>query len=416
MFALAMLLLPVARTSPVLRLISLRPETAVQMHTLLGRCFVIFVLAHSVTMIVMWIMGSLGAVLENNMLGMVSALIALAAVVMMAALSWFRAVRHVAFELFYYVHHLFVLVIVFSSLHSMMMLNKDGFSWNQDLTVYYLILPVGLYIIDRAFRVVALFRRVDLASIQVHGGGLVKLRLSCPDHKKFSAGSFAFICCPVISQVEWHPFSASAIDRAAGVVEFDVLKVGGSNSWSSRLLKLARAASDSFSANSAVGVSDTGSDLELLFEQSLAFKVDGPYGDDVDLSDYTSVVFVAGGIGLTSLMPIYKEYARSDKTIRFIYLFRRNSFDAHQSFFESVERQDDFVFVQTREDEAENVVADRWPHNAVVRGARPRVSQLVKAVAGNVCVVCCGPQCLAEDANLVAHKNGWDFVNLSFFF
>ncbi len=421
MLTLAVLFLPVSRVSPVLAWLGLRFETAIQMHTLLGRCFMLFVLAHSATMMALWAAGTMGPLLAEHLVGMVAAFVALAAVAAMAAVSWFRLVRHLAFELFYFVHHLFVVVVAASCLHAMaMMANFDGsVDWNQDLPIYYFVAPLVIYAIDRVWRVVRSARPVELAAFEVHDQ-VVKLRLSCAEHSPFFPGSFAFLCCPSVSRVEWHPFSASAIDRRANLVEFDVLRVGGEDSWSARLLQRARGAGESFSANNTVGLEQTGSDVELLFEESLAFRVDGPYGDDLRLEEYTGVVFVAGGIGLTSLMPVYRDYARGDKNIRFVYLFRRSGFAAHEAFFAGLEHRDHFVFVETQPGGGggeEAAVPEEWPHSAVRRGeGRPDVRGLVGAAAGRVCVVCCGPESLARDAGLMAHERGWDFVSLSFFY
>jgi predicted ferric reductase len=421
MFVLAVLFVPVSRTSPVMRWLGFRYETAIQMHTVLGRCFMIFVLAHSATMVGFWASGAMGSLIADRLVGMVAAFVGLAAVAVMAAVSWFRVVRHLAFEVFYFAHHLFVVVVAASCVHAMaMMVNSDGsVNWNQDLPIYYLAVPFIVYALDRLLRIVKSVRPVELASLEVHGD-VVKLRLTCAEHSQFFPGSFAFLCCPSVSRVEWHPLSASAIDRRTNSVEFDVMRVGGANSWSSRLFESAQRVGASFTGSTNLaGLDQTGSDVELLFEESLAFRVDGPYGDDLRLEEYTGVLFVAGGIGLTSLMPIYSEYARSDKNIRFVYLFRRNSFSAHDEFFARVENRDHFVFVQTQENDLggdEGRPSQEWPHSVVTRGKRPAIGELAGDVAGRVCVVCCGPAGLARDAELMAHERGWDFVNLSFFY
>ncbi len=227
MASLALLLMPVSRTSPVLHLLGIDFISAISMHKLIARCFILFVLAHSVTMSVFWARGMLGDVLHDNPVGVVAALCAAAFVLIIASMSWFKAVRGRFFELFFFLHFSFVAIIVLSTLHTLQMMGVDP---AQDLIVYYLILPVGLYLFDRAYRIFVSFKAVELALIERFAeSGIVKLRLEVRSHKSFLPGTFAFLHCSEISRIQWHPF---AVSKAEGsVIEFEVLKVGGRDSW-----------------------------------------------------------------------------------------------------------------------------------------------------------------------------------------
>jgi hypothetical protein len=143
MLVLSILLFPVSRTSPVLALLRIDVLSAVTMHKLLARCFVLFVLSHGVSMSVFWGLGRLGSrFLQENVVAVSTALAAAFCVVLVASMSWFRIVRVKSFELFYLVHHFFVAVIILSSVHSMYMMDA-GSNLRQDLIIYYLIVPAG---------------------------------------------------------------------------------------------------------------------------------------------------------------------------------------------------------------------------------------------------------------------------------
>jgi hypothetical protein len=69
MFALAVLLLPVSRSSPLLFVMRIDVMTAIALHKLVARCFILFVLIHSLTMAIFWAKGSIGNVFANYTLG-----------------------------------------------------------------------------------------------------------------------------------------------------------------------------------------------------------------------------------------------------------------------------------------------------------------------------------------------------------
>jgi ferredoxin-NADP reductase len=188
------------------------------------------------------------------------------------------------------------------------------------------------------------------------------------------------------------------------------LRVGGENSWTSQLCQLARK-SDSFNTINSESLSS------LLFEQNLAFKLIGPYGHEADYSQYESVLFVAGGIGITGVMSSYKARGKSDK---FVWIFKRGNFQNYATFFEEipVEERDSFLFFETSDallvDEEED--EEEWPYSAVQRG-RPSLVAVLDFLGGkrkNVCVSCCGPETLSNELCYLASQRGLDFQGHSF--
>jgi NAD(P)H-flavin reductase len=251
--------------------------------------------------------------------------------------------------------------------------------------------------------------------------GVVRLRLDVRNHREFAPGAFAFLNCPKISSFEWHPFAVSRVENS--LIEFEILQVGGPGSWTRKLFALSSTSSTSSFETSVNKLIDE--NTQLMFEESaLSFKVDGPYFSGIrsssDLRSYDCVVFVAGGIGLTSIKPLFRCFP-SEKQFRFSFLFRnRESLTMNEDFFEGVSdhQRDRFMFFQTLEDQVGEVVSNSWPSNAILsRGVRPSP----KAVLGENmdraenCVCCvCGPEELTEAVMLEAQSRGYEILRLSY--
>jgi predicted ferric reductase len=118
----------------------------------------------------------------------------LGAMVPMAVTSYQRFRRR-SHELFFSVHHVFLVVFLASSIHS----------WGSWLT---LLPPLFMYIVNRAVSqyVVA---TANCAVVGVESvAGHTKLTLSCrPNH---APGQFVYLAMPSVSLVEWHPFSIAS--------------------------------------------------------------------------------------------------------------------------------------------------------------------------------------------------------------
>jgi predicted ferric reductase len=104
---------------------------------------------------------------------------------------------------------------------------------------------------------------------------------------------------------EWHPFSVSRIE--GNVITFDIKAGDCASSWTR---KLCAQTTEEKGTSVVASVMNTGSIIMgRLFQRvatdsdSLLVSVDGPYGHfGVDLEKYTSVCFVAGGIGITPML------------------------------------------------------------------------------------------------------------------
>ena len=105
-------------------------------------------------------------------------------------------------------------------------------------------------------------------------------------------GTYYFINVPEISSMQYHPFSVSEIQESGdgtangGAVTFHIKSMGGTT-WTHQLARLVASQS---AMNGSTG---------------LHVHLRGPYGSlSCNICDYRHIVIVAGGIGVTPMLPI----------------------------------------------------------------------------------------------------------------
>eukprot|EP00742_Colponemidia_sp_Colp-10_P009417 GILJ01010266.1.p1 GENE.GILJ01010266.1~~GILJ01010266.1.p1 ORF type:complete len:799 (-),score=93.67 GILJ01010266.1:147-2372(-) len=214
--------------------------------------------------------------------------------VVMAVLSY-EWVRRKRFELFYYAHHMYVLVFVFACIHS------SGVSRNRGNLIKYLMLGAALYVVDRVIRFYrSRCQNAEIISMSKEGE-ITKLvvRMNGKDgYLRYQAGQYAFINIPSLSLLQWHPFTISSRPGEA-LLTFHI-KDMGRGTFTHQLGKFAE---DSASVSQYNAV-------QIL--------VDGPYGCPPEFLEYDTVVLACGGIGVTPAISIltdlfYKSQAISSK-------------------------------------------------------------------------------------------------------
>lgn len=182
------------------------------------------------------------------------------------ALPYFR--RYL-FEWFFYVHHLFLLVLLFVCLH------YKG-------AVIYLIPGVAIYTIDKLMGLNAYYN-CCLAKTEMVSSDVLECSFKIDkENFKYNAGQYVFVNVPSVSHLQWHPYSLTSGPNAnPGELFFHLKEAGESEeSWTRKVVEAGRAG-------------------------QLEMRIDAFYGDYSEvLADKKAVVLVGGGIGITPMISL----------------------------------------------------------------------------------------------------------------
>lgn len=188
-----------------------------------------------------------------------------------------KALRKRSFETFYWVHSIgSVLFFVLLLLH--------GSHLGVLKTWMYVIGPIIVYIIDRTFRLL----REKGSRLQVRrekavlkGSDMVCLRI--PRTFTYLAGQYCDIKVPLVSNLEWHPFTIASSPHESEMLFY--IKVNGD--WTRNLYALFKERSGD--------------------HDGIMVHVRGPYGAPAQhVGQYEHVVLISGGVGATPFCAITK--------------------------------------------------------------------------------------------------------------
>ena len=230
------------------------------------------------------------------------------ACMLLMALSAFEPIRRRVFELFWYVHiPLFLSTIVFAALHS-------------EYARYYLIAPVGLYLIDWLLRFSNTARSVTVVESAALADGSDSWRvgrLTVSANMTPKAGQYVFLNLPAVSLLQWHPFSVSSVpEPAAG---------GQGSTFSVHMLDMGKSTFTNAACNLIAS--------SAYANQPIQVRLDGPFGNlSIPHTDYPTLVFVAGGIGFTPIASLLGEVLASERQSRIFVVWSCR----HSGYFHSL--------------------------------------------------------------------------------
>lgn len=151
-------------------------------------------------------------------------------------------------------------------------------------TWMYILAPLGIYVVDRIWR---LFHEkgsqlsITRESAVCKGPNMVCLRI--PRVFPYIAGQYCDIKVPVISNLQWHPFTIASSPHESDMHFF--IKVNGD--WTSRLYELFKERDGE--------------------HEDINVHIRGPYGAPAQhAGQYEHVVLIAGGVGSTPFAAITK--------------------------------------------------------------------------------------------------------------
>lgn len=272
---LAFLFFPVTRGSSVLPLFGLTSEGSVKYHIWLGHIVMTLFTAHGLCYIVYWAAtNQISEMIKWDKIGIsnVAGELALLAGLAMWATT-FPRIRRKLFELFFYTHYLYILFMLFFVLHV-------GIS-------YACIMLPGFYLfmIDRYIRFLQSRQSVRLVSARILPCEVVELNFSKNPGLRYTPTSIAFINLPIISRLQWHPFTISSNANLEPQKLSVVIK--GDGSWSQKLYNMLSSPSST---------------------ERLHASFEGPYGPvSTHFLRHDKLVMVSGGSGITPFISIIRE-------------------------------------------------------------------------------------------------------------
>ena len=306
---LTLAVLPVTRRSVWHFAFGLSFERAIKWHRFVARMAVLSMLGHALVLIDF---NGLGVLLHTAPLkhGIAAIFGTLAgSCMLLMSLSAFEPVRRRVFEAFWYVHiPLFMSTVVFAALHS-------------EYARYYLIAPVGLYLVDWLLRFSNTARSVTVveSAVLADAGESFRVgRLTVSASMTPTAGQYVFVNLPAVSLLQWHPFSVSSVpEPAAG---------GKGATFSVHMLDMGKS-------------TFTGAACDLIASsayanQPIQVRLDGPFGNlSIPHTDYPTLVFVAGGIGITPIASLLGDVLASQGQSRVVVVWTCRHSDYFYSLF-----------------------------------------------------------------------------------
>ncbi|XVE56339.1 hypothetical protein DITRI_Ditri04bG0001300 [Diplodiscus trichospermus] len=291
---LALLLLPILRGLAVFRIVGIQFEASVRYHIWLGTAMICFATFHGASTLFIW--GISHYIQDEIKKWQRTGRIYLAGEITLVTglVMWITSlpqIRRKRFEIFYYMHHLYIVFLVFFLLHA-----GDRH--------FYMIFPgVFLFGLDKLLRILQSRPETYLLSARLYPCKAVELILPKDTRLKYAPTSIIFVKIPSISKFQWHSFSitsSSTIDNHSMSV---IVKCDGW--WTSSLYDKIQAELDS------------DADHKM---KSMPVAIEGPYGpSSMTFLRYDSLLLVAGGIGITPFLSILHEIAAAQDSRRYIF-------------------------------------------------------------------------------------------------
>jgi len=135
-------------------------------------------------------------------------------------------IRNQKFEVFYYVHKLFYLGIILLVLHAN---TPDTARWP---VLVYLILPSALFLIELIFRILRYCQnKTKVARVKYLRSGVIVLEIVKPNKFTYLCGQYGILNIPVLSKLEWHPFTFASANEDDNIFFF----IAAAGDWTKAL-------------------------------------------------------------------------------------------------------------------------------------------------------------------------------------
>ncbi|GJJ70372.1 ferric-chelate reductase [Entomortierella parvispora] len=204
-------------------------------------------------------------------------------------------IRQRKYELFWYTHHLALVVMVLFSFHGYGCFVKTnegqcrGYrSWR------YVVLVSLIYLVERVLRAYEGHPSIALSSAIAHPGGAIELNFKHPS-MHYRPGQHVYLNIPRLSKHEWHPFTITS----SPIEPYISLDIRQDGDWTGNLGRLFGHGPETPRLEEPRKVLDR-SLLPLI-------KIDGPYGGPKeDVLTYDHAVLIGTGNGITTFSGILR--------------------------------------------------------------------------------------------------------------
>ncbi|UJR14488.1 hypothetical protein I4U23_001484 [Adineta vaga] len=237
-------------------------------------------------------------------------------------------IRRSFYEIFWFVHHLFIIFFICLIIHGLQGLVKSQtnlnehnpdicasiyrewginqqcliyprFSGSQATSWMWLCAPLSLYTLERILRFLRSLQHIEILNIIRHESNVIEIRF----RKKFMSipqpGQYIYLKCFSIAKFEWHPFTVTSAPEE----EFVSVHIRTIGNWTKSLAE----------------------NLQMYPQDIPRLAVDGPYGSPADdVFNYDGVVLVGAGIGVTPYAAILKHIRSSQSSharLRRVYFY-----------------------------------------------------------------------------------------------
>ncbi|EPS59492.1 ferric-chelate reductase, partial [Genlisea aurea] len=273
--SLTFLFFPVTRGSSVLRIFGLTSESSIRYHMWLGHIAMGLFTAHGFCYILYWAVTHQSSEIVrwsktgvSNIAGEIS---------LAAGLGLWAATvpgfRRRFFNVFFYSHHLYILFVVF-------------FVFHLGITFATIMLPgFYLFVVDRYVRFLQSRRRLGILCARVLPCDTVELTVAKTRTLDYAPTSILFLNIPMISKLQWHPFTISSSSN----LEADKLSIAvkAEGFWTKKLYELV-------SSHPSI--------------DRLQVSIEGPYGPtSTPFLRHDILVMISGGSGITPFISIIRE-------------------------------------------------------------------------------------------------------------